>query len=153
MTTNKTITNQQLSCIFSGVFLSLPFKSLLISFSQPTSSLCCGVLEGSAALQHVLLKAVTHLLLHPAVYSPICRFPVISFSQLIKVCLRTPLPSSRVLRPPGRARPRPDAPRHRLILTWGPAPSTLRPQEANRGLKMPLIWEKLSALRSAQHKH
>lgn len=98
----------------------------------------CIVLEGSASLQHILSKQ------NPAVYPPVLTLlHIISFLQLIKVCLRIPLPSSRVLRFPGQARFLPNAPQRRLIPAWGPAPSSLHPLEANKGSKMPLTLAKL----------
>lgn len=124
--------------------MSLQVLSLCMSLSTETSHLYFLMLEGSAALPHFLSKAESCCVFTCLV------FLQSSFSQLIKVCLRTPLLSSEALRPPGQARPQPDVPQHRLILTWDPAPSTLRPPEANRGLKMPLIWAKLSVQRLVQ---
>lgn len=87
---------------------------------------------------------------HPNQNLAVCSpslFSSVSHSQSIKVCLRTPSPSSRVLRPSGRARLQPDALQHLLTPTWAPTLRTLRPLGASRGSKTPLILEKLLARR------
>jgi len=137
-----------LSIYFCAHQWSIPFTclqdlSFCISLSKQTLYLCCWCSKRPPLRS----RCTFPLQSRSAFTSSIFLFP---FPQSIKVCLRTPSPSSRVLRPRGRASTQPGAPRHRPITTWGPAPSTLCPSVANRGLKTPLIWARRSVRRLAQ---
>lgn len=119
----------------------------------PKTWKACSFAACSFKSRHALFLKSYCVFTYPSL-SPFLLFPSPFFfcEQLIKVCLRTPLRSSRVPRPRGQGRPRPGAPRRRLIPTRGPAAWTRPPLEDSRGWKMPLTWARQSGQRLVRHK-